>query len=127
MTASTVDTTAPQVAINDIGTEEDLQAAEMRHESGTSSTGEVHEARLKLAEAKLRRAEERSDQDLQRRLLEEIVAIRNQQLEIVQTQHERGTVPATAVREAEAALLEAQARLEAVNSGSSPDGDRPGD
>jgi hypothetical protein len=94
--------------------EDDLQAAEMRHESGTSSTGEVHEARLKLAEAKLRRAAERADQDLQRRLLEEIVAIRTQQLEIVQTQHERGTVPATAVREAEAALLEAQARLEGL-------------
>jgi hypothetical protein len=107
--------------------DEDLRAAEGRHQAGVASTGELQDARLKLAEAKLRRAEQRGDKDLQKRLLEEIVEIQRQQLDVVQSQHERGTVPATAVREAEAALLQAQARLEGVNSGGRSDTDQPGD
>jgi outer membrane protein TolC len=107
--------------------EEDLRAAEGRHQAGVASTGELQDTQLKLAEAKLRRVEQRGDKDLRERLLEEVVGIRRQQLDVVKTQQERGTVPATAVREAEAALLEAQSRLEAVNSGGSPDADKPGD
>jgi serine/threonine protein kinase len=100
--------------------EQNLQAAEARHKSGFSSTGELQEARGKLAEAKLRRAEQRADTDLRRRLLEEILTIRREQLETVQKLHETGRVPPSAVREAEAAVLEAQSRLEAVIPSDAP-------
>jgi hypothetical protein len=107
--------------------EEEFAVIQARHEAGEAPKVEVWAAQRKLAEAKFGRAEQRADLDEQRRLLTQIVELRSQELGAAKQRLEGGTVPPNVVREAESALLEAQARLEALQPAGGADRPQPPD
>jgi hypothetical protein len=79
---------------------------------GGVSAGELRDAEIQLVEAKARRAAARNEVEEHERVLRELVALREQGLDVVRRLHQRQSVSRGDLDDAEKALHEARLRLE---------------
>ena len=90
--------------------EQELAAVQQLVELGSASAGELLAAHLKVAEARLDRAERLTDAVERTAALDAIVDVRRQQLEMATRLHESGVVSDTELQQAEAEYLKAKQR-----------------
>lgn len=97
--------------------EAELAAARTRADVGTDSIASVLQAQAGVIEAKIQRARSAKRKQEVRSLLEELITIREQELESIQALHRTGKVAQSYVQATIKALAEAQAALEEASVG----------